>query len=163
MRSGRDALPTDEQEPVVAARVVMDPAKLAEVLRSPSGPVMRRLIEDGEFVKDRARSYVRVHKPVPQERRNRRPGQLRDSIVKRIRGEGVVEVGSDDPIALIEHEGTEPHPITSKGKPLVFYWPKVGRVVAFPPWGKPPGTVHHPGTTGSHYLTRALADLRRRY
>lgn len=139
----------------MATRVVMDPVKLAEVLRGPNGPVMRRLIEDGEFVKDRARSYVRVHKPVPQEQRKRRPGTLRDSIVKRIRGEGVVEVGSEDPIALIEHEGTEPH--TIHGNPLlVFWWGKVGRVVAFP-------KVNHPGTTGSHYLTRALADLRRRY
>lgn len=139
----------------MATRVVMDPAKLAEVLRGPNGPVMRRLIEDGEFVKDRARSYVRVHQPVPQERRKRRSGTLRDSIVKRIRGEGVVEVGSEDPIALIEHEGTEPHTIT--GNPLlVFWWGKVGRVVAFP-------KVNHPGTTGSKYLTRALADLRRRY
>jgi hypothetical protein len=133
----------------------MDPAKLAELLRGPNGPVMRRLIQDGEFVKDRAKQYVRVHKPVPGERRKRRPGTLRDSIVKRIRSAGVVEVGSEDDIALIEHEGSHPHVITGNPR-LVFFWPKVGRVVAFP-------KVNHPGTTGSKYLTRALDDLRSRY
>ncbi len=139
----------------MATRVVMDPRKLAEVLRGPSGPVMRRLIEDGEFVKDEARRLVRVHEPVPGERRKRRPGTLRDSLVKRVRGDGVVEVGSDDPIALIEHEGTEPHQIVGRPR-LVFYWRSAGRVVAFP-------RVNHPGTTGSHYLTRALDKLRQRY
>lgn len=134
----------------------MDPAKLAELLRSPSGPVMRRLIEDGEAVKDEARRLVRVHKPVPGERRKRRPGTLRDSIVKRIRPGGIVEVGSEDDIALIEHEGTEPHTISGNPK-LVFWWGKAGRVVAFP-------KVNHPGTTGSKYLTRALEKvIRSRY
>lgn len=138
----------------------MDPAKLADLLRGPSGPVMRRLIEDGEFVKDRAKKYVRVHKPVPGERRKRRPGQLRDSLVKRVRGPGLVEVGSDDPIALIEHEGTEGHDIFPRSAPRLVFWSgKLGRVVFMPKGRK----VRHPGTTGSKYLTRALADLRSRY
>ena len=147
----------------IATRVVMNPAALAELLRGPSGPVMRRLLEDGEFVKDRAWGYVRVHKPIQGERRKRKPGTLRDSLVKRVRGPGLVEVGSEDDIALIEEKGSTPHPIVAKGKPLVFYWPKAGKVVAFPPFGKPPGTVNHPGTTGSKYLTKALNDLRSRY
>ncbi len=133
----------------------MDPAKLAEVLRGPNGPVMRRLIQDGEFVKDRAKGYVRVHKPVPGEQRKRRPGTLRDSIVKRVRPEGYVEVGSEDKIARIEEEGSYAHQIVGNPR-LVFFWPKVGTVVSFP-------KVNHPGTTGSHYLSRALNDLRQRY
>lgn len=137
------------------ARVVMDPAKLAELLRGPNGPVMRRLIQDGEAVKDRARQLVGVHKPVPGERRTRRSGQLRDSIVKRIREPGVVEVGSEDPIALLHHEGTPPHVITGNPR-LVFFWPKVGRVVAFP-------KVNHPGTRPNPYLVKALDVLRSRY
>ena len=140
---------------MATARVVMDPAKLAEVLRGPNGPVMRRLIQDGEAVKDRARQLVGVHKPVPGERRNRRSGQLRDSIVKRIRPEGYVEVGSEDPIALLHHEGTPPHQITGNPR-LVFFWPKVGRVVSFP-------KVNHPGTRPNPYLVRALDVLRSRY
>lgn len=133
----------------------MDPAKLADLLRGPSGPVMRRLIEDGEAVKDRARQLVGVHKPVPGERRKRRPGTLRDSIVKRVRGPGVVEVGSEDPIALLHHEGTAPHVITGNPR-LVFFWPKVGRLVSFP-------KVNHPGTRPNPYLTKALEVLRSRY
>lgn len=136
----------------------MNPAKLAEVLRGPNGPVVRDLIKAGEDVKTEAKRLVRVHKPVPGERRKRRPGTLRDSIVKRVTEQGgnpVVQVGSDDPIALIEHEGTPPHVITGNPK-LVFYWPKAGGVVVFP-------KVNHPGTTGSKYLTRALEVLRRRY
>lgn len=150
----------------MVARVVFHPQALAELLRGPNGPVVRRLLEDGEAVKDEAKRLVRVHKPVPGERRKRRPGTLRDSIVKRVvdhGGEPIVQVGSDDPITGYEHDDTPPHQIRSKGKPLVFYWPKAGKVVAFPPFGKPPGTVNHPGTTGSHFLTRALEVLRRRY
>lgn len=135
----------------------MDPAKLAELLRGPNGPVMRRLIQDGEFVKDRARQYVRVYKPLPGPVRKRRPGTLRDSIVKRVRSAGVVEVGSEDDIALIEHEGSKSHVIKARNVPkLVFFWPKRGQVVAFK-------QVTHPGTLGSKYLTKALDDLRSRY
>lgn len=133
----------------------MDPAKLAELLRGPSGPVMRRLIEDGEAVKDRARQLVGVHKPVQGERRKRRSGQLRDSIVKRVRGPGLVEVGSEDPIALLHHEGTEPHTISGNPR-LVFFWPKAGAVVSFP-------KVNHPGTRPNPYLVKALEVLRSRY
>lgn len=140
------------------ANFVMHPQKLAEVLRGPQGPVVRRLLEDGELVKDEARRLVRVHTPVPGERRARKPGTLRDTTVKRVverGGEVVVQVGSSDPITGYEHDGTPPHVIT--GRPLlVFYWPKVGRVVAFP-------RVNHPGTTGSRFLVRALDVLRRRY
>lgn len=133
----------------------MNPAALAQVLRGSNGPVARELLIAGELVKDEAKRLVRVHKPVPGERRSRRPGTIRDSIVKRVLPGPVVSVGSDDPIALIEHEGSPPHVITGNPK-LVFYWGKVGRVVAFP-------KVNHPGTTGSKYLVRALDVLRRRY
>lgn len=138
----------------------MDPAKLAELLRGPSGPVMRRMIEDGEYVKDRARVYCRVYKPVPGPQRKRRPGTLRDSIVKRIRPGAYVEVGSEDPIARIEEEGSHPHEIAPRSSPRLVFWSgKAGRVV-FMPRGR---SVSHPGTTGSRYLSRALADLRSRY
>ena len=144
----------------MATRVVMDPAKLAELLRGPNGPVMRRLIQDGEYVKDRAKSYCRVYKPTPGPARKRRPGTLRDSIVKRIRPGGIVEVGSEDDIALIEEKGSNPHKIKPRSSPrLVFWSAKFGKVVYL----KPGQVVDHPGTTGSRYLSRALADLRSRY
>lgn len=141
----------------------MDPAKLAEVLRGPSGPVVRRLMQDGQAVKAEARRIVRVHKPVPGERRTRRPGTLRDSIVTRTvpdAGGVAVLVGSVDPIALIEHEGTEGHDIFPKNATRLVFWSgKAGKVI----YMKPGKKVRHPGTEGSHYLTKALGVLRSRY
>ncbi len=138
----------------------MDPAKLAELLRGPNGPVMRRLIQDGEAVKDEARRLVRVYKPVPGPQRNRRPGTIRDNINKRIVSPGVVMVQAADPISLIEHEGSVPHKIAPRNaERLVFWSGKLGRVV-FMPKGR---AVNHPGTTGSKFLFRALDVLRSRY
>ena len=144
-------------------RVVMDPAKLAEVLRSPQGPVMRRMIQDGELVKREAQRLVGVYRPpdaYSAANRRRRPGTLRDSIVKRVVATGrgsAVEVGSDDPIALLHHEGTVPHVIRARRKPLlVFFWRRVGHVVSF-------RQVNHPGTQPNRYLTNALRVLRGRY
>lgn len=145
-------------------RITVDPQKLAEVLRSPNGPVMRRLIEDGELVKREAQRLVGVYRPpdaYSAATRRRRPGTLRDSITKRVvagpGGQPEVQVGSDDKIALWHHEGTIPHTIRPRTKPLlVFFWPKVGRVVAF-------RSVNHPGTQPNRFLTKALAVLRGRY
>lgn len=139
--------------------VTIDPVKLAEYVRGPNGPVFRMLIEDGEAVKNEAKRLVGVHQPTPGERRDRRPGTLRDSIVKRIVTEGgapAVLVGSDDPIALWHHEGTQPHVIVPVNKPmLVFYWKKAGGVVRAL-------RVNHPGTKPNRYLVRALEVLRNR-
>lgn len=140
--------------------VVFHPAALAELLRGPNGPNARNLIAKGELVRQEARRRVGVYVPpdaFSASNRNRKPGQLRDSIVKRLAeqgGELAVLVGSDDPIALLHHEGTTPHIIRASSKPmLVFYWPKVGRVVRFL-------QVSHPGTRPNRYLTDALAVLR---
>lgn len=176
MWCGRDAVQPGETAGVVAsdlgkAVLVINPAKLAEVLSGPNGPVTRRMLEDGEIVKQEARRIVRVHKPVPGERRNRRPGQLRDGIVKRVGGKSwsnqygsgtnvVVQVGSTDPIAMIEHEGTEPHDIAPRNAARLVFWSgKAGKVI----YMKPGQKVRHPGTTGSHYLTKAMENLRSRY
>lgn len=144
------------------ATLVIDPRKLAELLRSPSGPVYREMIEAAELVKQDAQRRVGVYHPPPEgPPRTRRPGTLRDSIVKRVRTDGagnlIIEVGSDDPIALLHHEGTEPHIIAARNAPrLVFYWSVAGRVVAFT-------QVNHPGTRPNRYLTDALAVLNGRY
>lgn len=143
--------------------VVIDPVKLAEVLRGPNGPVVRDLVEAGELVKAEAKRLVGVYQPpdaYSAANRKRRPGTLRDSIVKRvvdIDGSPAVLVGSEDPIALWHHEGTQPHVIRARRAPmLVFFWPRVGRVVAFP-------RVNHPGTQPNRFLSNALAVLRHRY
>jgi hypothetical protein len=144
-------------------RVVVDPAKLAEVLRSPQGPVMRRMIQDGELVKREAQRLVGVYRPpdaYSAANRRRRPGTLRDSITKRVVATGrgpVVEVGSDDKIALLHHEGTVPHVIRARRRPyLVFFWRRVGHVVRM-------RQVNHPGTQPNRFLTNALRVLRGRY
>lgn len=134
------------------SRVVIDPAKLAAFIRDPSGPVVRHLIEQGERVKQEAVRTCPVYKG-DTTFRARRPGTLRDSIVKRVveeNGVPAVLVGSADPVALWVHEGTSPHEIRPRRKPrLVFFWPKAGRVVAFK-------KVDHPGTAPNPWLARAL-------
>lgn len=142
-------------------RVVIDPVKLAELMRSPQGPVVRMLMEDGEKVKREAQRLVGVYDPpdaYSAANRKRRPGTLRDSIVKRLVADPVtgvaVLVGSEDPIALWHHEGTHPHVIAARRKPmLVFFWRKVGRVVSF-------RQVNHPGTRPNRFLLNALRVIR---
>lgn len=142
------------------SKLIFDPKALAELLRGPSGPVYRKLLVDADIVRRDAQRRVGVHKPTPGERRARRPGTLRDSIhvrvVRATNGDPQVQIGSDDPIARLHHEGTPPHEIRARHAPLlVFYWTKVGHVVAFP-------KVNHPGTQPNHYLTDALSALRGR-
>lgn len=146
--------------------VVIDPVKLAEWQRSSNGPTVRFLIEQGELVKKEAVRLAPVwkdpHDPLgyaaaQREKRGRKAGQLRDSIVKRIvdiDGLPAVIVGSEDPIALYAHEGTEPHAITAKRAPaLFFWWAKAGVYVRVPK----PGHVNHPGTKPNRFLVKALS------
>lgn len=134
--------------------VVIDPVKLAQLLRGRDGPVYRRGLEDANLVKREAQRLAPVHRPVPGERRSRSPGTLRDSIVVRILDESNgprFQVGSADPVALWVHEGTVPHRID--GNPLlIFYWSKMGTVVAF-------RHVNHPGTQPNRFLVEALTVL----
>lgn len=142
--------------------VVIDGVKLAELLRGPNGPVIRSIFEAAETVKQGARRRVGVYKPDPADpfagNRTRKPGTLRDSIVKRVvQSPGdlgaSVEVGSADPIALIHHEGTQPHTITARTAPnLVFFSSALGRVIR-------KRTVNHPGTQPNRYLTDSLGDF----
>lgn len=137
----------------------IDPVKLAEYMRSPSGPVLRRMMEDGELVKQEARRLVGVHVPTPGEQRKRRPGTLRDSIVKRVvdmGGAPAVIVGSADPIALWHHEGTQPHVIEARAKPFLVFWStRFGRLFRAK-------RVNHPGTRRNPFLVNALRVLRGR-
>lgn len=145
--------------------VTIDPVKLSAYLRDPDkGPIARKLIEAGEIVKLGAQRRVGVHKPDPGDpfasRRLRRPGTLRDSIVKRLAqgpdGMPMVLVGSDDPIALLHHEGTAAHAIAARRAPYLVFWSRkqqrVVRALA----------VVHPGTRPNRYLVDALEDLRGR-
>ena len=54
------------------------------------------------------------------------------------------------PYALYVDKGTKPHVIRAKGKGLLhFYWPKVGRWVAFK-------QVNHPGFRGAAFTSAAI-------
>lgn len=123
---------------------VADGAQIAALLRSEQGHVMRGLAVRAQRVQERARQLVGV-----------RTGTLKSSIVKRFAQDPAgpsIQIGVFSGPALayarFHHEGTAPHPI--EGNPLlVFFWPKVGRVVFF-------RHVNHPGTKPNRYLTDAL-------
>lgn len=139
--------------------VQIDPVKLAEFMRSSDGPVFRMLIEDGERVKDEAKRRAPVYQEPPGgPTRKRRPGQLRDSIVKRVGVENdlpVVQVGSEDPVALLVHEGTQPHTIPAN--PVLAFWSnRYGRVIVV----RTPNFVQHPGTDPNRFLLESLEVLR---
>lgn len=140
-------------------KIELFPQQMNALLRGPNGPVYRKMIIIAEGVRQESKRLVGVHPPVPGERRARRPGTLRDSIVKRpvqaTKGDIGWTIGSADPIALIHHEGTQPHVIRPRrGKYLVFYWPKAGRVVFLT-------EVRHPGTRPNRFLTDALKVIPR--
>lgn len=146
-----------------AGRVIMDPAALARLLRSPQGPVYRRIVEDGAAVRLIARRNVGVSKLDPVKRKVfHRPGTLRDHIVSRVvqdpRGVAVGVGVYDVDYALMHHEGTPPHPINARDArhPLVFFWARAGGVVSF-------RHVNHPGTKPNKYLADALDVLKVRY
>ena len=141
-------------------RVIIDPVQLQQFLESSEGPVFRYLVNVGELVKTEAKRRVRVYHPDPADPfaakrvARRHPGTLRDGIVKRVArrpdGTPVILVGSDDPIALIEHDGTSAHPIVARKRPLLVFWSrKLHKVIAVK-------AVRHPGTKGSHFLTEAV-------
>jgi hypothetical protein len=121
-------------------QVVINPALVAAYTRNGGGPVVADLMRRGTNVQTGAKVYVR-----------KRTRALEKSIVKRldfIGGQPVVRIGTDLGYALWEHEGTRPHVIAPRNK-KVLRFPSGGGVV----FAK---RVSHPGTQGSHFLTRAL-------
>lgn len=120
----------------------VDGAEVARFARSPDGPVMRDLMRRAERVQIGARVIVR-----------KRTRALEKSIVKRpepyaARGPQV-SVGSSLYYALWEHEGTPPH-VIRPNRMKVLRFPGRGGAIVFA------RKVNHPGTNGSHFLTRAL-------
>lgn len=124
--------------------VVMNPVEVAELMRSPQGPVYRHMIAVATRVQIRAKELVR-----------RRTGNLANTIVKRTvpaPNGFVVEVGSQLPYAFYEHEGTQPHGIDPvRAQVLVFVGRDGSTVFA--------QHVNHPGTKGSKFLTRAADEV----
>lgn len=137
--------------------VRIDPRKLAALINSPEGPAIRRTLIVADMLISAAKPRIGYNEA-------KGPGlgarggavHLRDTLVKRLvrDGRGIsVWVGSSHPIARIHHEGTRPHEIVPKnGRFLVFYWPKVGRVVFL-------RRVQHPGTRPNPFLVDAARGL----
>lgn len=134
-------------------KLVIDGARMAALLRGPTGPVTRHLIERATVVQMAAKAQA-----------PRRTGCLQDSIVKRVEDSPlgvVIRIVADTTpcsperksYAYYVHEGTEPHEIVARNASvLAFYW-------ATGPDG--PGTyffrsVHHPGTPPNRFLTDNL-------
>lgn len=135
-------------------KLIIDGAKLAELLRSPTGPVGRHLFERGTLVQARAKQILEPH---------RKTGCLEGSIVKRpemLAGELAIRIQSDTTscsvtrtsYSLFVHEGTPPHDIYAKpGGVLAF---QVGGETIFA------SQVHHPGTKPVPFLRDALEVIR---
>lgn len=130
-------------------QVRIDPVKVAKLFRSETGPVMKRAGVTATMVQNGAKNIVRVSQNTDEAH-----GHIRDTIVKRFVASptgAAWAVGSEHPIAKIEHDGSKPHPIDPvRASMLVF---QVGGVTVFA------RHVDHPGTKGSQFLTRAAQAL----
>jgi hypothetical protein len=136
--------------------LILNPVAIAELMRSPAGPVMRDMIVRGERVKQAA---IRIA-PV-------RTGNLRDHIVKRIvqtpQGGGVLVGVEHVPYAIWVHEGAKPHIIVPRNAKMLA-WPSEGGGGggSFDMQHFGPGSmifahiVHHPGNKPNRFLIRAL-------
>ncbi len=131
-----------------AVRVIINDGATQAMLRSPAGPPARHVIVVGEKVKQEAiRTAPRV------------TGNLAAHIVKRITtqgGETVVLVGIENvPYAIWVVQGANPHPIVARrARVLVFFWERMGELVAFP-------SVQHPGNQPNRFLQTAVQTVAR--
>lgn len=133
-------------------KLIVDGARMAELLRSPTGVVGRHLIAKATAVQMAAKRQA-----------PRRSGCLQDSIVKRwdeYRGELAVRIVSDTTpcspsrtsYSYFVHEGTEPHVIVAAGNALAFHWqhgPNGAGVYFFK-------SIRHPGQKPNKFLTDNL-------
>lgn len=128
---------------VKPGRVKLDPGQPRLYVIEPNGPVQRdleRRMRRALFV---ARSLVR-----------RRTGALMSSmrtVSGRSKRYPYVDLIAGKPgmrYTMIEHDGSAPHVIRAKKRRYLRF--TVGGAVIFRT------SVHHPGTTGTKYLTRSL-------
>lgn len=125
--------------------IVIDPTKLAAFAKSGSGPVLNDLMRRGTNVQIAARARVR-----------KRTRKLEKSIVKRAEVDHlgpVVYVVTSVSYARFENDGTRPHLIRAINKKVLRFPGSGGQLVFVK-------QVHHPGTTGSQFLTLALQAAR---
>lgn len=135
---------------------VESPSGMYKLTKSWAGPVGRYIIRQTK----QAAFYSRAYSPKPggpghgRTRINYATGELAAGITtgrgRSTGGELEGHVIALPDHALFVHEGTKPHIIKAKNAPrLVFFWPKMGRVVAFK-------SVNHPGTPADPFLVKGL-------
>lgn len=133
-------------------KLIIDGAKVEELLRSPAGPVAINLIGRATRFQAAARVTLAPH---------RQTGCLEDGVVKRLEesGDGIAVRVMTDTVpcsptrtayGLYVHDGTDPHDIrpTKPGGVLAF---QVGGETVFA------RAVHHPGTRPVRFFTDNLA------
>lgn len=141
----------------VPGEVRIDSAKLAALINSPQGPIINHTLRVADTLIAVARPRIGYNAEKEAGRGALGGGQhLRDTLVKRFVRDArgiAVWVGSAHPIADIHHNGSKPHEIVPRnGRFLVFYWPKVGKVVFVQ-------RVQHPGTKPNPFLVDAAREM----
>lgn len=134
----------------MAARVVYNEAELHHLLEAPAGPTGTMLLRKARNVEARARTLADSRL-----KRSTRPGvHYHDAFVSGVASAPLMGfAGNDADHAMGLEVGNRPHIIRAKNAPyLVFFWPKVGRVVRFK-------SVNHPGSKSYHVLADALAAV----
>lgn len=121
--------------------IKLDNVALQRILVSEEGPVMRDMAVRATRVQGGA-----VHQA------GKKTGKLSQSIVKRyvLDSKGpAIWIGSEQPHALLHHEGTRPHVILPKKGAVLVFVSKQGQTVFS-------RRVNHPGTKPNRYLVDNL-------
>jgi hypothetical protein len=122
-------------------------ANFVRTFETPGGMVGRYVKRKGDQTRDVAKVLVGVD-----------TGKLKRSIrtgnVDRHPRGFQVEVGSKLPYAYAHHQGTPPHTIRPRAGGVLHWGTRRG--------GPTVAVVHHPGTRGTKYLSRALRIAMRR-
>jgi hypothetical protein len=122
-------------------RYVPDVTALRNLLTGADGPVYKDLVKKCI----RVTTAAKVGCPV-------KTGRLRSSIRWQISAGPIGNVGTDVNYAAAVHNGSRAHDIFPKNGGVLAW--KVGDTTFFA------ASVHHPGTKGVPFLTRALAALK---
>lgn len=121
-------------------RVSINKARLKTILNTPAGNFWHALDRRGRAIVRDAKRQVGVD-----------TGALRQSIHMKHTGNATGQylwIGSNKNYAYYHHEGTKPHTITPKEKPLLVFR-SGARIVRTP-------IVEHPGTRANRYLTTPM-------
>jgi hypothetical protein len=121
-------------------KVNLDKAQLRLILNTPAGNLWHALDRRGRAIVRDAKKQVGVD-----------TGALRQSIhmkhIGNVTGQ-YLRIGSNKSYAYMHHQGTRPHTITPKEKPLLVFR-SGARIIRTP-------IVAHPGTRANRYLTTPM-------